>query len=174
MNTKKQEMMKKWMEVATPGASHKVLEPMAGAWTYTSKWWEAADAKPDESTGKSTMKMILGGRYLQQEYTGKAMGMPFMGMGLTGFNNISGKYETLFIDNMGTAMMHGEGSFDAATKILSGSGEHACPFSESKMAKYRGEWKIIDKNNMSYTMYGHGMDGKSPEFKSMEMIFKRK
>jgi hypothetical protein len=174
MDPKKKEMMQKWKEASTPGAAHKVLEPMAGNWKYTSKWWEAADAKPEETTGTSNMKMILDGRFLQAEYKGKAMGMPFTGIGMTGYNNISGKYETLFLDNMATAMMHGEGTFDAATKTLSESGEHACPFTESKKAQYRAEWKITDKNNMTYTMYGHGMDGKAPEFKTMEMVFKRR
>jgi hypothetical protein len=170
---KKQEMMKKLMEASTPGAAHKALEPMAGKWKYTSKWWESAEAKPEESGGTSTIRMIFGGRFLLHETKGKAMGMPFEGMGLTGYNNVSGRYETSWYDSMSTGMMRGEGTFDAKTRTLSDAGEFACPVTESKKASYRGEWRIVDANTMVYSMYGHGLDGKSPEFKQMEMVFKR-
>jgi len=70
---KMQEMMKKMEEYATPGEFHKILASSAGKWTYTSKWWESADAKPMESVGTSTMKMVLSGRFLQHETNGKAI-----------------------------------------------------------------------------------------------------
>src|SRR5262245_21743468 len=61
---KKKEMMQAWQKFATPGAGHKALADMVGKWKYTSKWWESADAKPEQSSGTSTIKWILGGRYL--------------------------------------------------------------------------------------------------------------
>src|SRR5262245_11237121 len=109
--TEKAEMMKKWKEYATPGAAHKVLAGMAGNWTYTSTWWESASSKPETAKGTSTMKMILGGRWLQHTTHSKAMGMPFEGLGLTGYDNIKGKYETLWLDSMATGLMHGTGTF---------------------------------------------------------------
>src|SRR5687767_7477072 len=86
----KQELMKKWTEASTPGTQHDVLKGMAGQWKYTSKWWENAKATPQESTGTSSMKLILGGRFLQHETKGKAMGMPFEGVGITGYDNLKG------------------------------------------------------------------------------------
>ncbi|MEW6055481.1 MAG: DUF1579 domain-containing protein [Bdellovibrionota bacterium] len=170
-DAKKKEMMEAWMKYATPGANHKVLEPIAGKWKYTSKFWEAPESKPQESGGTSTMKMILGGRFLQHDIKGKAMGMPFQGLGFTGYDNIKGTYESIWLDSMGTGLMHGTGSFDSATKTLKDSGEYTCPMSDDKKCKYRSEWKIVDKNNMLYTMWGPDPEGK--EFKQMEMAFKR-
>lgn len=172
MDAKMQEMMTKMKEYATPGPAHKILADMAGNWTYTSKFWESADGKPQESNGKSSMKMILGGRYLQQDISGQAMGAPFQGMGLFGYNNVTKKYETMWLDTMGTGAMHGEGSFDTASKTLKDSGSYSCPLT-GKDRTYRGEWKIVDKNNMVYAMYGQNMEGTGPEFKNMEMTFKR-
>ncbi len=117
--------------------------------------------------------MILGGRYLQHETKGKAMGMPFEGLGLTGYDNIQRKYVTIWLDNMGTGIMHGTGSFDDKTQVLSDRGEYSCPISANKKREYRSEWKIIDKNNMVYAMYGSGMVDDGPEFKNMEMTFRR-
>ncbi len=171
---KMQEMMSKMKEYSTPGEPHKTLASMAGSWTYTSKWWPTADAKPEESKGTSKIKMIMGGRYLQHETKGMAMGQPFEGMGLTAYDNIKKKYETIWLDNMGTGIALGSGDFDAATKTLVDNGQFSCPMTKDQTAEYRGEWKIVDKNNMIYSMFGKGIQDEGPEFKTMEMIFKRK
>lgn len=168
---KKQEMMKAWMKYSTPSDQHKILAGMAGQWKYTSQFWESAKGKPEVSKGTSSMKMILGGRFLQQDISGKAMGMPFKGIGITGYDNLKEKFETFWVDNMGTGMMRGTGSFDAATKTLKDSGEHSCPMSDDKTREFRSDWKLVDKNNMTYTMYGSDED--DDEFKMMEMVFKR-
>jgi hypothetical protein len=169
---KKQEMMKAWMEYSTPGEAHKLLKNMAGKWKYTSKWWEKKDGKPEESSGTATMKSILGGRFIQHDIKGKAMGQPFEGMGIMGYDNVKKKYETYWLDTMGTGIMRGEGKFDAEKKMLTEEGEHTCPASKDKSMEYRGEWTFVDKNTMTYAMYGEGMEG-GDEFKNMEMTFKR-
>ena len=69
-------------------------------------------------------------------------------------------------------MMHGTGEYDASTKMLTDSGEYSCPMSKGKNRTYRTEMKMIDKNNMTFTMFGPGMKGEK-EFKQMEMIYKR-
>ena len=43
------------------------------------------------------------------------MGMSFEGMGVTGYDNLKGKYDTIWMDNMASGMMHGTGSFDETT-----------------------------------------------------------
>jgi hypothetical protein len=168
---KAQERMKKMQEYATPGDAHKTLASMAGKWKVQSKWWESADGKPQESAGTSTMKMVLGGRFLQQEFKGKAMGQPFEGMALTGYNNLKGEYESLWIDNMGTGMTRASGSYDAGTKTMNEKGEFSCPITGDKERAYRSEWKMADKDHSTFTMFMKGPDGK--EFKSMEMAYTR-
>ena len=175
MDPKHEEMMKKFHEYATPGEAHNVLKDLAGKWTYTTKYWESASAKPHESKGSAKMKMILGGRYLQQEIKGKGMDkMEFEGMGLVAYDNTKKKYITTWIDNMGTGIMQGEGDFDASTKMLTEKGEFTCPLTADKSANYRGEWILTDKKNMTYNMYGKGMMDEGKEFKMMEIIYKRK
>lgn len=168
---KKDEMMKQFMQYATPGEAHKTLAAQAGKWNFTQTMWETPDSAPMISQGKSTMKMIMGGRYLQQEISSKAMGMPFSGLGFTGFNNLTQKYETLWLDNFSTGMMHGEGAYDAAAKVLSDEGEFSCPMTKGPR-KYRSEWKIVDKNNMIYSMWSEDIASKK-DYKMMEIQYKR-
>ena len=174
MSPEHQMMMKEMEKASRPGEQHKMLADLKGKWTYTSKFWQSADAKPEESTGMSTMKMIMDGRYLQQEATGKMMGKTYTGMGLIGYDNVKQRFETLWIDNMGTSMMKGIGQYDTQTKTLSDKGEFSCPMTKSKTAEYRSEMKIVDSKNMTYTMYGKGMTGEGEEFKMMELTYKRK
>lgn len=172
-NPKKQEMMQKWMAYATPAEPHKKLAELAGNWNYTSKMWESAKAKPEESKGTSSMEMVLGGRYLQQKFTGQAMGQPFEGLGFIGYNNLENKYENLWLDNMGTGMMFGkDGTYNEKSKTYVDKGEHSCPMSADKKRDYRTEWKIMDKNTMKFTMWGPGIED-TKEFRQMEITYKR-
>ena len=166
------EMMKKFEQAGTPGAPHKVLADMAGSWKYVSKWWDSADGKPQQSSGRSTMKMILGGRWLQQDFKGESMGKPFQGMGLLGYDNVTGTYESLWFDTMSTGVAHATGSFDAQTKTIKDSGSHSCPLSPDKKQDFRSEWQIVDKNHMVYSMFGKGIAG-DKEFKQMEISYTR-
>lgn len=173
LDAKAQEMMKKWQEAGTPGANHKTLAGMAGKWSYASKWWEGPNATPQESKGTSNMKMILGGRWLQHEIQGMSMGQKFSGLGLTGYDNVKGKFETIWLDTMSTSLMRGTGDWDESTKTLKDSGTFSSPVTDSKTQDYRGEWQIVNKNKMIYSMFGSAPEG-GPEFKQMEMTFTRK
>ena len=169
-----EEMMKKMQEAGTPGEAHKVLSEIAGEWTFISKNWETADSKPHEGSGTSSMKMIMDGRYLQQELKSKMMGMEYSGMGFTGYDNIKKIYNVIWMDSMSTGMMMATASYNSKTKTLTEKGEFSCPMTENKKSDYRADWKTIDKNNAVYTMYGKGPTGKGKEFKMMELTYKRK
>lgn len=169
---KMQDMMKKAEAAATPGAPHKMLADLAGQWTTTTKMWMSPNGKPEESTGKSTLKTILGGRWLQQDFKSQVMGKPFEGMGLTGYDNVTGKYETMWFDTMSTGVMKGSGVYEAGSKTLKDSGSYSCPMTR-KERNYRAEMKIIDKNNFVYSSYGTALDETGPEYKTMEITYKR-
>lgn len=163
--------MEAWMKAATPGEEHKALSMMAGNWKYTMKWWETADGKPMESKGTSTGKMIMGGRFLEQEMKGKSMGMPFQGKATMGYDNVKKIFETTWIDNMGTGISKGTATWDAATKTWTETGTLADPMSPTGNKDYRSVTKIVDKNTYTMEMYSKGEDGK--EFKMMEITSKK-
>ena len=79
-----QEIMEIYKKVATPGTPHKRLASMEGSWNTSGRFWMEAGKPPVEQTGRSEQKMILDGRFLQQEFTGDMMGTPFTGIGITG------------------------------------------------------------------------------------------
>ena len=166
------EMMKKYMEYATPGAPHATLKSMVGNWRYHTKMWEAEGAPAQESDGTSKMTMIMGGRYLQQNAKGKAMGMDFEGMGLIGYDNVQKQFQTTWIDSMSTGMMHGAGAYDDATKTLNDQGTFTCPMSQNPARTFRTEWKMTDKDHSVFSMFSPDL-ASGKEYKMMELAYTR-
>src|SRR5262245_48270759 len=81
-------MMEKWKERGTPGAAHKVLDPMVGAWNIKMTCREVPGGPPQESTGRSEIKWIFDGRFLEENASGKHGDEVFVGRGLCGYDNL--------------------------------------------------------------------------------------
>jgi hypothetical protein len=162
--------MEAWTKAAAPGEEHKAIATLAGNWKYTMKFWETADGQAHESKGTATNKMILGGRFLHQEMKGKTMGMNFQGVGTIGYDNVRKQIETTWMDNMGTGITRGTGTYDPATKTITEKGTMADPMAPNGNKDYRAVTKI-DKN--TFTMEMFTTDEKGKEFKMMEIISKR-
>lgn len=113
-----EEMMKKWKEVASPGAKHKALDSMVGTWDTVTRMWMAPGAPPSVEKGTTTTKWVLGGRWLASESSGSMMGMPMQGIGYLGYDNFRKRYVQLWMDSISTCAVHAEGAFDQSGKAL--------------------------------------------------------
>ena len=166
------EMMKKWMEYATPGENHKYLEYFVGKWEIISKIRMQPGTEPQVSKGENESKMILGGRYLKSYLKGSMMGMPFEGVALTGYDNFKKKFVTIWFDSMGTGFYETSGTLDKTSKTRTETGLWD-DFMTGGKSKVKWETKIIDDNKYQFDMYGP--DPKTgKEFKSGEIIYTRK
>jgi len=167
------EMMKRWQAAMTPGAPHKVLETMAGEWTSETKVWMAGpDAPPAVTKGSSTMKMVIGGRFLQHDMTGEMMGMPMHGLGLTGYDNVQKKYVGIWVDNMSTAIYNLEGSANADNTVLTFASTLPDEITGEMTKPVKYVMHIVNKNKHTFTMYN--MADKTKEAKVMEVVYERK
>ena len=164
-------MMEKMKAMTSPGAAHKVLEPLAGKWTYASKFWMNAEGPAEESTGSSDNELVFGGRFLKETVKGTWNGEPFEGVGYTGYDNIKAEYESNWIDGAATGIMNSSGQYDAATNTLKLSGTASCPLTGEKNRQMRMENAITDNDHHTFSSYGMGPDGK--EFKMMEIVYTR-
>jgi hypothetical protein len=165
-----QAMMEVYQKLATPGEPHKQLASMEGSWTTKTKSWMEPNKPPMESNGSCEQKMLLDGRFLQQECTGEMMGQPFTGIGVTGYDNHTKKYVSTWMDSMGTGIYFMEGTASADGKTITQKGRYDDP-TEGPM-ELRGVTKIVDDNTEVFEMYGTGKDGK--EMKMMEITYTRK
>jgi hypothetical protein len=162
--------MDAWMKASTPGDAHKKLEHMVGTWDTTVKSWMQPGAPPMESKGTAVNSWVLGGRWMEERFTGTFMGMPFSGIGYTGYDNIRKQYVGTWMDNMSTAVMISTGS--------GGSG-NTYEFSSSmddpmtgKPSPVTEKVVVTDADHHSMEMWSPGPDGKM--FKMMEITYSRK
>ncbi len=161
--------MQKMKEMTSPGANHKLLEPLVGSWTYTMKWWMSPDATPEESTGTTDNTWIMDGRFVQEMTKGTSMGQPFNGMGIIGYDNMKGEFTNIWVDNMSTGIMTSSSKYDAAAKTFEENGSFPCPLTGEKEKKYRSVTMLIDNDHFNFEMYFTSPEGK--EFKSMEIKY---
>jgi len=165
------EEMKAWTAYMTPGDMHKMLAKDDGEWTGEVSMWMEPGKEPMKSKGTMTNKMIMGGRYQESFYTGDMMGQPMEGRGVTAYNNASKKFETTWIDNMGTGIMKLEGTYDPGTKSITYVGKQLDPML-NKETTIRQVFKYVDDKHQVMEMYMPGKDGK--EYKGMEIHFTKK
>lgn len=162
-------MMEAQMKAGTPGDAHKKLDAFAGSWTVKATFWPVPGADPMTMNGSSESHWTMGGRYLEENFKGDFMGMPFEGHGVTGYDNIKKQYWGSWIDNMSTAMMTSTGSGDGSTFTFSGSMPDAMT---GKDAPINQKVTVTDADHHSMEMWGPGPDGKM--FKSMQLDYTRK
>ncbi len=165
-----QAMMDTYKKLATPGEPHKQLASLAGSWTTKTKEWMEPGKPPMESTGSAEMRMLLEGRFLQQEFTGDMMGQPYSGIGVSAYDNLRKKYVSTWMDTMGTGVFVMEGTASADGKTITLRGRHDEP--GGGHMTHRAVWKIVDSNTQTFDMYGTHDKGK--EMKMMEITYTRK
>ena len=170
--------MKQMMELAKLNENHKLLASTAGTWSYTVKMWMDPNGKPTESTGTATRKAIMDGRYVSGEYTGKfkmpgpdgkVQEMNFIGMSMDGYDNVKKKFVSGWVDNMGTGIMTMDGTYDAATKTFTYTGEYE--MMPGMKEKVRQLIKMPDATHMTMEYYEDRGQG---EAKTMEINYTKK
>jgi hypothetical protein len=165
-----QAIMEVYRKLAIPGAPHKLLASLAGSWTTKTRAWMEPDKPPMEGTGACEQKMLLGGRFLQQEFTGEMMGSSFTGIGVTGYNNHTKKYVSTWMDSMGTSILFFEGTANGDGKTVTQESRYEDPIKGPM--KWRSVTKIVDNNTYVFELYNSDMKGK--EQKMMEITYARK
>ena len=161
--------MQAWMEYMRPGPMHEMMAKTVGDWNVNTKYWMDPAGEPMETEGKATVEMILGGRYMKSTHTGTMMGMPFEGISLQGYDNATGEFTSIWIDNMGTGFSISKGKYDEATHSINFEGSMLDPITKEDM-NFRQVVKNIDDNHFIFEMY---MNYKGQEFKSMVVDYSR-
>ncbi len=162
-------MMAAWQKAMTPGPAHAGLAKAAGKWKMTATMWMDPAAEPTVSEGVTERQMLLGGRVLEERSSSTMMGMPFEGIGRTGYDNVTGKYWSSWIDNMSTGCYLSHGSVDDEGNSVTYHGEFDNPMTGGKtQVRSVMRWDGDDKQHFEwYEDHGEG------ERKTMEITYER-
>ena len=171
MSPEQKAMMDAWKNYATPGEGHKLLDGMVGKFNAKVTMWMQPGAPAQTSTGVSDNQWVLGGRYVEENFTGKFMGQKFQGLGYTGYDNAKKQYFGTWMDNMSTGVMSSTGATSDDGKTWTFKSTATDPMTGKDMP---GETKITvtDKDHHTVEMWGPAPDGTT--FKMMEITYSRK
>ncbi len=167
------EDMKACEAAATPGPQHAKLAEIAGTWAGKTKMWMTPDqSEPVESTCTTIITPVLDGRYVRIETKGEMPGMGmFEGFGINGYDNVTQKYQTTWIDNCGTSIATGTGDVSADGKTYTWKLSYSCPINK-KPATLREVEKRVSKDAFTLEMFGNEPHS-GKEFKMMEIAYTR-
>ena len=166
------EMMKKWMEISSPGPQHELLAKTAGEWNTEIKFWLEPGADPMVSNGMQTCEVINGGRVINEISHSEMMGMPFEGHGMTGYDNFRKKYWSTWTDNMATSMMYMEGTSDDDGKTITYNTTMDDPMIGEKDQPVKFVYRWVDDDKHILESW-HDV-GAPKEYKMMEITYTRK
>ena len=162
--------MEAWTKAGTPGPQHKALADTAGSYDVKMKNWMDPAQPPSEESGTVERKMELDGRVLVEHFSGTMMGAPFVGHGMTGYNNVTGKYWSTWNDSMSTGLFVSEGTCDAKNTCTF-KGTMIDPVTK-KPTTTRMTTRWTSPTTEIFEMYGPDKKGK--EYKMMEMTYTKK
>lgn len=170
MTPEQQAMMQAYQKAGTPGPQHKAMAATVGTYDLKIKNWHEPGGAPMEETGTATRKMILDGRVLVEEMSSKMMGVPFTGHGMHGFDNVTGKHWSLWMDSMSTGVMLSEGTCDD---------KGACTFTGSwndavTKAPVKARMTVRPTGPTTEVFEMYGPDPKGNEMKMMEITYTKK
>jgi len=119
--------------------------------------------------GTSVHRLVLGGRFLEQSYTGMAMGMPFEGLGYTGYDNATKRYVGTWMDTFSTGLMTSVGVGRPTNEKMTFAAESYEP--SGKRILFDAIVKIQDRDHHSFEMWTKGPNGK--KFRTMIVEYVR-
>ena len=170
MTPEQQAQMEAYKKAGTPGPQHEALAQEVGTYDVVMKNYENPDGPPMESTGTATRTTIYDGRIMVEDYESDFMGAPFTGRGMTGYDNVSGKYWSTWMDSMSTGLMVSEGTCDDGG-VCEFVGSYNDPIAKGpKKVRMVSRW--TGPKTQIFEMHTAGRDGK--EMMMMEMTYTKK
>jgi hypothetical protein len=159
--------MEAYAKAGAIGPQHQSMAAMAGTYKMAIKSWHEPGGPPMEETGTATRKMVMDGRVMVEDVNSSMMGTPFTGHGMRGFDNVSGKYWSTWMDSMSTGLMVSTGTCDAK-KTCTFTGSWNDPVKKGPItARMTTRW--TSPTTEVFEMYAPGKDGK--EMKMMEITY---
>ena len=156
-------------QMPQPTKQHKMLAMQVGTWDAKMEYLDFETGKPTTSKGVSIRKMPLGSFWLIDNFQADMMGMPFKGMGITGYDPEKKKLVGTWIDSMTPSLMVIEGNFDGEGKVMTMSGMGVGM--DGKPAKTTMKTTVHGKDKHVFEMFSSMPDGK--DMKLMTITYTR-
>ncbi|MEM7052588.1 MAG: DUF1579 family protein [Acidobacteriota bacterium] len=157
------------MALAQPGDCHKPLGAQVGQFNVKMKIYPGPGAPAIEADGTSEGAWILGGRFVETNYSATIMGQPFEGQGVEGFDNQTKEYTGTWRDTMGTYTLVFKGNCDGENK-----GRTMLTNMKDPMGNDLQNRGVTTATDTGYTYESYIITPDGGEFKNLELVATRK
>jgi hypothetical protein len=150
-----------YMKAGTPSKHHEILGQMVGEWEGRFTMRMDPNAEPMVTTGTVSRKWVLDGRFVQEDVVGQIPDLgTFRGLGFVGYNNFDGQYESIWMENMSTAIAVSRGNYHPDRKVLHMAGDVRDPVT-GRVVHQWGKMDMSDPDRHIYTGYATDPDGRT-------------
>ena len=158
-------------EVVKPkelGPEHKLLSAFAGHWkTKTLFTQPTMSSVLQNGEGTADGKPLMGGRFAEVTQQDTASGQPFEGMMLIGFDEVTNRYTSIWVDNSNNGIIHFVGTYDAAKKTITMTAHYSDPTSR-RLTLHKAVLTFVDANTWTYDEYiAHAVGEKETHTKTI-------
>lgn len=157
------------IEAGAPREEHAELAKGVGEWDVKCHVYMGPGTDPIPMEASASARMVLGGRYLMQDFEGELMGEPFVGVLYMGYDPLKAEYFGVWMDNMGCAPSIATGAEDADGAIDMGGLLRDAMTPTGR--PYRHVSKPLGDDRALVQIYDSLPDGS--EFLVMEMLYTR-
>lgn len=154
-----------------PTAEHELLKAMVGDWNAKMKLYHTPGAEPEVNECTETVELLPGGMWVTSRFEGKIMGMPFSGIGTSGYDPTEKKYVGTWVDSMSPYMQTIKGDYDAKTKTMTSISTSRNPLNGEEIT-YKEIGREINDDTRTFEM--HMPNEKGEYVKMMEIEYTRK
>ena len=155
------------MAEVKPGPEHAMMAQDVGTWDATVTSYMSPT--PEVSTAVDTRRMTANGMWMVDDFVGSMGGKPFVGHGVSGFDQDKKKFVGSWVDSMGSSLTTTEGTYNPVTKKATYIAKMSMGGQEM-LSSMVTEYK--DANNQTFTMSMPGPDGK--QTLSLKIEYKRR
>ncbi len=141
-----------------------------GRWRITIRHWMDPSAPPDVSTGVAVNRLIMDGMVLQESLSITSRHGHFEGFGLSGYDDLTGRYWHTWIDNASTGVSVLYGRWDEGRETLVFDGTTPDPI-EGEARPMRIESWVDGPERQINAFYFPGLDGDL--VKTIEIVYEK-
>lgn len=161
-------------EQGKPAPEHKNIQPLVGTFDAELNFLMEPGGKPEVSKGVSRNRWIMGDKFLQTDFEGTmafaGAEFPFKGMGILGYDKMTGRYNMMWIDSLSTTMITSTGTPGENAKEISVSGTAVSPMGEAAMTHV---FKV-ESNDRHVLEFWQGVPGQEDMMKVGWITYTRK
>ncbi len=156
MSAEEQAAMQAMAAAGALGEPHARLAKGVGEYDAAMQFWMAPDAEPLATNMTVVRELEMGGRVLVDHWRGNVMGQPFVGMGRTGYDNVTKRYWSTWTDNTTTGVLVMYGTYNADKDVVEYTGSSVNAIT-GQAYKMRSVGPMPGEGEETMTMYeDHG------------------